>query len=138
MLHYTFNLIVLPVKTLLKKHKRAIKGVLDTKLPFDELSSSLDPEKIAAWEGDEKMAMKKRGEYLDIYQLRIDQGQIHLFGHKIVANASYKAPTMAEIRLRLTESENDEMGRSGSVSWIIQGINLEDAQCVVDNFEILS
>jgi hypothetical protein len=38
---------------------------------------------------------------------------------------------MAEIRLRLTELENLETGRSGSVSWIIQGINLEDAQYVI-------
>jgi hypothetical protein len=118
----------------LKKHKRAVKGVLDTKPPFDELSLSLDPTKIAAWELDEKTAMKQRGEYLDIYQLRIDQGQIHSFSHKSVADALYEAPTMAEIRLRLTKSENTETGRSGSVPWIIQGINLEDAQYVVDDF----
>lgn len=37
---------------------------------------------------------------------------------------------MAEIRLRLTEAENVETGRLGTVSWIIQGINLEDAQYV--------
>ncbi|KAG2111109.1 hypothetical protein DEU56DRAFT_762242 [Suillus clintonianus] len=99
------------VKTLLKKHKRAIKGISDTKPPFDELTRSLDDEKIAIWENDEMKAMEERGEYLDIYQLKIDQ-----------------APTMAEIRLRLTEAENAETGRLGTVSWIIQGINLEDAQ----------
>ncbi|KAG2108111.1 hypothetical protein BD769DRAFT_1366002, partial [Suillus cothurnatus] len=99
------------VKTLLKKHKRAIKGISDTKPPFDELTHSLDVEKIAIWENDEKKAMEKRDKYLDIYQLKIDQ-----------------APTMAEIRLRLTEAENAETGKLGKVSWIIQGINLEDAQ----------
>ncbi|KAG2144695.1 uncharacterized protein EDB93DRAFT_1087402, partial [Suillus bovinus] len=99
------------VKTLLKKYKRAIKGINNTKSPFDELTHSLDDEKIAIWENDEKKAMEERGEYLDIYQLKIDQ-----------------APTMAEIRLRLTEAENAETGRLGTVSWIIQGINLEDAQ----------
>ncbi|KAG2048679.1 hypothetical protein BDR06DRAFT_975873 [Suillus hirtellus] len=35
---------------------------------------------------------------------------------------------MAEIQLRLTEAENAKTGRLGTVSWIIQGINLEDAQ----------
>ncbi|OJA21157.1 hypothetical protein AZE42_13878, partial [Rhizopogon vesiculosus] len=35
---------------------------------------------------------------------------------------------MAEIRLSLTELENPETGRSGTVSWIVEGINLEDAQ----------
>ncbi|KAG1743586.1 uncharacterized protein EDB91DRAFT_1080989 [Suillus paluster] len=80
------------VKTLIKKHTRAVKGVRDTKLPFDELTHSLDCNKIMAWERDEKLAMEKRGEHLDIYQLKIDKG------------------------------------KSGTVSWIIQGINLEDAQ----------
>jgi hypothetical protein len=40
---------------------------------------------------------------------------------------NHEAPTMAEIRLSLVELENPEAGRSGTVSWIIQGINLEDA-----------
>ncbi|KAG1841050.1 hypothetical protein F4604DRAFT_1690502 [Suillus subluteus] len=80
------------IKTLLKKYKCAVKGVNDTKLPFDELACSLDPQKIALWEKDEKITMELQGEHLDIYQLKIDKG------------------------------------RPGSVSWIIQGINLEDSQ----------
>ncbi|KAG1800553.1 hypothetical protein EV424DRAFT_1294170, partial [Suillus variegatus] len=53
----------------------------------------------------------QRGEHLDIYNLKID-----------------KAPTMAEIYLKLTESEYADTGKVGSVSWLIEGINLEDAQ----------
>ncbi|KAG1728929.1 hypothetical protein EDB19DRAFT_1832616 [Suillus lakei] len=66
------------VKTLLKKHKRAIKGISDTKPPFDELTCSLDNKKIAIWENDEKKAMEEQGEYLDIYQLKINQEGIGL------------------------------------------------------------
>ncbi|KAG2116345.1 hypothetical protein BD769DRAFT_1338325, partial [Suillus cothurnatus] len=36
--------------------------------------------------------------------------------------------TMAEIRLRLTEAENAETEKLETVSWIIQGINLENTQ----------
>lgn len=64
------------VKTLIKKHARAVKGVKDTKLPFDELTRSLDDNKVAMWERDEKLAMEKRGEYLDVYQLKIDKGKV--------------------------------------------------------------
>ncbi|KAG1722519.1 hypothetical protein EDB19DRAFT_1645755, partial [Suillus lakei] len=39
-----------------------------------------------------------------------------------------KAPTMAEIRLQLTENEMSTNGRSGSVAWLIEGINIENAQ----------
>ncbi|KAG1732854.1 uncharacterized protein EDB91DRAFT_1057862 [Suillus paluster] len=63
------------------------------------------------WEIDEKKAVEERGEYLDIYQLQIN-----------------KAPTMAEIRLKLTESENNDDRLPGTVSWLITGINLEDLQ----------
>ncbi|KAG1897286.1 uncharacterized protein F5891DRAFT_957412, partial [Suillus fuscotomentosus] len=39
-----------------------------------------------------------------------------------------KAPTMAEIRLRLTENEVSTNGRTGAVAWLIEGINIENAQ----------
>ncbi|KAG2053886.1 hypothetical protein BDR06DRAFT_848985, partial [Suillus hirtellus] len=52
-----------------------------------------------------------RGELLDIYQLKMD-----------------KAPTMAEIRLRLTENELSSHGRTGAISWLIEGINIENTQ----------
>ncbi|KAG1825170.1 hypothetical protein EV424DRAFT_1267602, partial [Suillus variegatus] len=99
------------VKTLLRKYKRANKGIDDTRIPFEDLTKSLDVNKVSLWESDEKRAMERRGEHLDIYHLRID-----------------KAPTMAEIRLKLTETEYADTGKLGSVSWLIEGINLEDAQ----------
>jgi len=43
----------------------------------------------------------------------------------------YLAPTMAEIRLKLTKSENADTGHPGTVSWLITGINLEDLQYVI-------
>ncbi|KAG1821442.1 hypothetical protein DFJ58DRAFT_849975 [Suillus subalutaceus] len=61
------------MKTLLKKYKRALKGVDETKTPFDELARSLDPEKILIWEINEQKAMEEHGEYLDIYQLQINK-----------------------------------------------------------------
>ncbi|KAG1818960.1 hypothetical protein DFJ58DRAFT_850222 [Suillus subalutaceus] len=64
------------MKTLLKKYKRALKGVDETKTPFDELTRSLDPEKILIWEINEQKAMEEHGEYLDIYQLQINKGTV--------------------------------------------------------------
>ncbi|KAG2070067.1 hypothetical protein BDR04DRAFT_1118593 [Suillus decipiens] len=97
------------MKTLLTKYKQALKGVDQTKPSFDELTQSLDPGKILMWEIDEQKAMEEHGEYLDIYQLQMN-----------------KALTMAEIYLKLTESENADTGKPGTVSWLITGINLED------------
>ncbi|KAG2108609.1 uncharacterized protein F5147DRAFT_799314, partial [Suillus discolor] len=80
------------VKTLLRKYKRANKGIEDTRLPFEELTGSLDVIKVRAWEKDEEKAKDERGEHLDIYQLKIDKGKL------------------------------------GSISWLIDGINIEDSQ----------
>ncbi|KAG2130738.1 hypothetical protein DEU56DRAFT_757809 [Suillus clintonianus] len=80
------------VKTLLRKYKRANKGIEDTRVPFEELTGSLDVIKVRAWEKDEEKAKEERGEHLDIYQLKIAKGRL------------------------------------GSISWLIDGINIEDSQ----------
>lgn len=38
---------------------------------------------------------------------------------------------MAEMRLKLSESERADTGKLGSISWLIDGINIEDSQYVV-------
>lgn len=63
------------VKTLLRKYKRANKGIEDTRVPFEELTGSLDVIKVSAWEKDEEKAKEERGEHLNIYQLKIDKGE---------------------------------------------------------------
>ncbi|KAG2361361.1 hypothetical protein BDR07DRAFT_1485939 [Suillus spraguei] len=96
------------VKMLLQKYKCANKGINDTKVPFEELTSSLEFNQVSSWEKDEKQAIEQCGEYLDIYHLNID-----------------KAPTMAEIQLKLTETEYAVTGKSGLISWLINDINLD-------------
>ncbi|KAG0698587.1 hypothetical protein DFH29DRAFT_1002673 [Suillus ampliporus] len=66
---------------------------------------------VQEWKKAAELAAQGRGALLDIYQLKMDQ-----------------APTMAEIRLQLTENEMSTNGRSGSVAWLIEGINIENAQ----------
>ncbi|KAH7919749.1 hypothetical protein BV22DRAFT_1022428, partial [Leucogyrophana mollusca] len=99
------------VKTLLKKYSRAIKGLDETKEPYLLLTSSLSPSDVAKWALDEKQAAEQRGDALDVYQLRFD-----------------RAPTMAEIRLTLTGTESENGGQTGSIAWLVSGINLENAQ----------
>ena len=38
------------------------------------------------------------------------------------------APTLAEMRLQLTESGLSVNGRDGSVAWLVEGINIEEVQ----------
>jgi len=41
---------------------------------------------------------------------------------------SYAVPSQADIRLNLTENENESGLKSGSISWLVAVINIEDAQ----------
>ncbi|KAG1877467.1 hypothetical protein F4604DRAFT_1680133 [Suillus subluteus] len=99
------------VKLLLKKYLQAAQGVSDTQGPYEELTKSLDLANVQEWKKAADQAAHDRGALLDIYQLKMD-----------------KAPTMAEIRLHLTENELSTNGRTGSVAWLIEGINIENAQ----------
>ncbi|KAN0088255.1 hypothetical protein V8E55_005312 [Tylopilus felleus] len=101
----------LVVKSLLKKHKIALEGVQVTKGPYTEFSASLDPSQLKAWTKMAKRADSESGEALDIYTLRID-----------------KAPSLAEMRLNLLEVGGSPSGKEGSVTWLIEGIGIEDAQ----------
>ena len=47
------------------------------------------------------------------------------------------APSLAEMRLDLTENENQSGVNEGVVSWLGLGMALEDAQCVL-NYLFLS
>ncbi|KAG2138966.1 hypothetical protein DEU56DRAFT_755684 [Suillus clintonianus] len=63
------------IKMLLQKYKCLNKGIADTKVPFEELTSSLEVSKVSSWEKDETQVMEQRGEHLDIIQLKIDKGK---------------------------------------------------------------
>ncbi|KAN0078144.1 hypothetical protein V8E55_010201 [Tylopilus felleus] len=94
-----------------KKHKIALEGVQVTKGPYTEFSASLDPNQLKAWTEMAERADSERGEALDIYTLQID-----------------KAPSLAEMRLNLLEVGGSPSGKEGSVTWLIEGIGIEDAQ----------
>ncbi|KAG1723996.1 uncharacterized protein EDB91DRAFT_1087649 [Suillus paluster] len=88
-------------KSLLKKYCQALQGVSDTQGPYEELTRSLDLDDVQEWKKAVEKAAQDRGELLDIYQPKMD---------------------------RLTENELSANGRTGSVAWLIEGINIENAQ----------
>ena len=88
-------------------------GLDSTKPAFDELTKSCLERKlpVEAWRSAEHLAMEERGERLKIFDVR----------HK-------KAPTLAEITLELTDTEDDSMNAGNVVDWISDGIKAENDQ----------
>jgi hypothetical protein len=76
---YLDNSFELAVKALCKKHKAACNGVEATRGPFEELTASLDDDKVRAWRKAAERADCERGEALDIYALKMDKGIPFIF-----------------------------------------------------------
>jgi hypothetical protein len=59
---------------LVKKHKRAVAGLAETKKAYLALENSLDTAKTQVWKRQEQQAMKERGELLRIFEVKADKG----------------------------------------------------------------
>lgn len=98
--------------------------------PFEELSSALDTDKLKLWTKEAEKADKERGEALDVYNLRMDKGRVFFFLKVLLLLIlpPFIAPTLAEMRLDLLDAKVSTSRIQGSVSWLIEGISIEDAQ----------
>jgi len=126
----TQNLLLITVKTLLRKHKAATAGVESMKGPFNELSSSLDFDKLKLWTEKAEKADNERGEALDVYNLQMDKGWSSLVSKNFgsLFSTTSIAPTLAEMRLNLLDAKISTSEVQDSVAWLIEGISIEDAQ----------
>lgn len=111
--------------------KRAKEGLEETRETFQGLTASLSEENISRWKGLAEDAMANRGDALKIYQVQQAKG-FSLYLISLILMLTFGAvPSQAEIRLKLTQHEDDEDDSSlkfGAISWLAEGINLEGLQ----------
>jgi hypothetical protein len=62
-------------KSLLKKFKTAEKEKKTMKTAFEDLDVTIDVKSRTKWEKQERMARDFRGNYLKIYEVRMDKGK---------------------------------------------------------------
>jgi post-segregation antitoxin (ccd killing protein) len=62
-------------KSLKSKHKAAVKGIEVTQAAFEGLDKGISDSTRKAWSKEVADAMEKRGEYLKIYQVKVDEGK---------------------------------------------------------------
>ena len=113
---------ILLVPTLLTKMKRSQIGLDSTKPAFDQLTNSCRKRKlpIDLWKSEEHLAMEERGEGLAIFDINHE-----------------KAPTLAEITLKLTDGKESRNISASVVDWISDGIKAQNDQFVLNNADIL-
>ncbi|KAI6115879.1 hypothetical protein F5141DRAFT_1001241, partial [Pisolithus sp. B1] len=98
------------VPSLLKKYKTSNKCPEEMNQAYEQLTAVLDPDKVSGWELDALRAEADRGEALDIYLLK---------GHK--------APTFHEVQIQLMKNPMTPFGSGGSVTWLAEGVSIEDS-----------
>ena len=116
---------------MVKKWTDAMKGVREMKEAYEGLSESMEEETLKGWKEEEAEAMENRGEFMKIYEIKFNKGgcpYIELDSSVLKKNL---APTMAEIRLALTEKENSNSLESSTIARLTTGINLEQMQCIL-------
>jgi hypothetical protein len=62
------------VRSLLKRYDDAVDGMQDMKAAFEELSETVDEQVLAEWKADERRAMDFRGDYLRVFDVRMEKG----------------------------------------------------------------
>ena len=63
------------VGMLIKKFKRAKKGLAETALAYDGLADSLNAWSVREWKQQERQVMEERGDLLRIYDLKLEKGK---------------------------------------------------------------
>lgn len=104
---------------MLTKLKRAQTGLESTKPAFNELTNLCHQRNLPvnAWKSAEALVMEERGEKLSIFDIN----------HK-------KAPSLAQITLKLKDSQDDFNNSTNVVNWIADGIKAQNDQWVLTSF----
>jgi len=110
-------IIIILVQTLLTKLKRSQVGLDSTQPAFEQLTDTCKNRNLPvnSWRLAESLAMEERGESLRIFDINHE-----------------KAPTLAQITLRLTETNENSDDGAGSVDWVADGIKIQNDQYVFD------
>ena len=110
---YSYMIFLVP--TLLTKLKRSQIGLDSTQPAFDQLTKSCIERKlpVESWALSESLAMEERGEKLRIFDVNHEN-----------------APTLAQITLKLTDSNDNSTDSANVVHWISDGIKAQNDQWV--------
>lgn len=125
-----------PVKALITKRQNAIEQSAALSKEFSDLSSSVELHLQEQWCAEERVALDGDREELNIYAVRMKEGKSCslLLMLPIASFLQFEtAPTLAQIRLALSEDEAQHSLEPGVTAWLTSGIHIQEAQCVFCN-----
>lgn len=99
------------METLNKKMKRAERALQDTDSAFQGLNEGLNAKILSKWEKVESKAMSQRGKALKCYNV-----------------STVKPESMAEVQMKLLDSQAGQGHLEGNVAFLASGIAIESAQ----------
>jgi hypothetical protein len=135
--YYLFLLVELTLclaDSLCVKWDRAKEGVSETKPAFEELTDCLDASLIDSWTEQERAALDERGDSLNIYVTASTKCRKVFESAVDIGHLCIPVPSLADIRLKLSETEVQQGNLSGSVSALTEGLIIEKSQYVGNHF----
>ncbi|KAG2033074.1 hypothetical protein BDR03DRAFT_872783, partial [Suillus americanus] len=104
-----------------RKLKEAIKGAAESKLVFDNLNETAQPDMFILWKEEEALAHANRAEdpaAMEIYEVQLERGKCLL-----------------SLELHLLQAQNhpdhpviNPPGRRGAATWLATGLTIEESQ----------
>lgn len=118
------------VVSIIRKYKKAIVGLKDSKADFEGLSTQRTPAEVQAWKQQAEEADLNRADdinSMDIYETKEQKGSCSDL-QDIPYSTISTAPTKADIQIRLSDEELKSRKQTGVTSWLSSGIRIQDRQ----------
>ena len=120
--------MIMPASKLCQALERALVGEYKARLSFESTSASLEKKLIEEWMGQEKVAMAERGTALRIFDVNVGKGETLSMSINVRDPKLLLDYTQDNVQLSLTSRESTNGLQSGSIEWIVSGIEIEDIQ----------
>ena len=129
LVRWIYEMTIWLADTLLRRWSRAQEGVSKTTEAFTQLTASIEASSVQEWAAAEKVAMEQRGDALKIFESKRTNvgGWTCSLRYEILTNI---VPTLADIRLKLSEQEVWHGNLSGTVTILSEGLAIERSQYV--------
>lgn len=115
----------------MKKLKLAFSGRAESAQALRDLCDGNSEEQVREWQALEKRVREGRNinnDLMEVYDLKLDKGKLHLSCLPNGLRLTCTAPTRARIQNELIQGEQRHKRHQGMASWIAMGLAIEEEQ----------
>ncbi|KAG1721118.1 hypothetical protein EDB19DRAFT_2029710 [Suillus lakei] len=127
-----FMKMICITKFLSRKLKEAIKGAAESKLAFDNLNETAQPDMVILWKEEEAIAHANRAEdpaAMDIYEVRLERGKcLLLLIVRQLQQENSRSCACCRLKITLTIRSSTPPVDEELPLWLATGLTIEESQ----------